>query len=53
MRAGATPEFAAAAGRRVEAMAVDQHNMRLVTHLDVDRGQVEQAAQVICAILNG
>jgi hypothetical protein len=26
--------------------------MRLVTHLDVTRAQVEQAAQVICNVLN-
>lgn len=39
--------------REVLALAVDQYSMRLVTHLDVNRGQVEQAAQVICDILNG
>jgi threonine aldolase len=32
---------------------VDQYSMRLVTHLDVTRAQVEQAAQVICDVLNG
>ena len=36
----------------VLAIAVDQYSMRLVTHLDVTRAQVEQAAQVICAVLN-
>ena len=39
--------------RDVLALAVDQYSMRLVTHLDVNRGQVEQAAQVICDILHG
>lgn len=37
--------------RGVLAMAVDQYTMRLVTHLDVTRAQVEQAAQVICEVL--
>ncbi len=32
--------------------ASDQYSMRLVTHLDVTRAQVEQAAQVICDVLN-
>ena len=36
----------------VLANAVDQYSMRLVTHLDVTRAQVEQAAQVICEVLN-
>jgi len=39
--------------REVLALAVDQYSMRLVTHLDVTRAQVEQAAQVICDVLNG
>jgi threonine aldolase len=39
--------------RGVLALAVDQYSMRLVTHLDVNRAQVEEAAQVICEILNG
>ena len=39
--------------RGVLALAVDQYSMRLVTHLDVSRAQVEEAARVICAILNG
>jgi len=38
--------------REVLALAVDQYSMRLVTHLDVTRAQVEQAAQVICDALN-
>src|SRR5262249_7980565 len=38
--------------RDVLALAVDQYSMRLVTHLDVTRAQVEQAAQVICDVLN-
>lgn len=38
--------------RDVLALAVDQYSMRLVTHLDVTRVQVEQAAQVICEVLN-
>jgi len=38
--------------RGVLALAVDQYSMRLVTHLDVSRAQVEEAAQIICAILN-
>ena len=38
--------------REVLALAVDQYSMRLVTHLDVTRAQVEQAVQVICAVLN-
>lgn len=37
----------------VLALAIDQQNMRLVTHLDVNRAQIEQAAQVICNALNG
>ena len=36
----------------VLANAVDQYSMRLVTHLDVARAQVEQAAHVICDVLN-
>lgn len=36
----------------VLALAVDQQSMRLVTHLDVHRDQIEQAAQVICNALN-
>jgi len=36
----------------VLANAVDQYSMRLVTHLDVTRAQVEQAAHVICDVLN-
>jgi threonine aldolase len=36
----------------VLANASDQYSMRLVTHLDVTRAQVEQAAQVICDVLN-
>lgn len=39
--------------RGVFALAVDQYSMRLVTHLDVNRAQVEQAAQVICEVLQG
>lgn len=35
------------------ALAVDQQSMRLVTHLDVNRSHIEQAAQVICNALNG
>jgi threonine aldolase len=38
--------------REVLALAVDQYSMRLVTHLDVTRAQVEQAAHVICDVLN-
>ncbi|MBM3225956.1 MAG: low specificity L-threonine aldolase, partial [Candidatus Tectomicrobia bacterium] len=38
--------------RDVLAIAVDQYSMRLVTHLDVTRAQVEQAAQVICEVLD-
>ena len=38
--------------RDVLAIAVDQYSMRLVTHLDVTRAQVEQAAHVICDVLN-
>jgi threonine aldolase len=36
----------------VLANASDQYSMRLVTHLDVTRAQVEQAARVICDVLN-
>ena len=36
----------------VLANASDQYSMRLVTHLDVTRAQVEQAAHVICEVLN-
>jgi len=36
----------------VLANAVDQYSMRLVTHLDVTRAQVEQAAHAICDVLN-
>jgi threonine aldolase len=36
----------------VLALAVDQYSMRLVTHLDVNRAQIEQAAHIICTILN-
>ena len=39
--------------RDVLALATGSHSMRLVTHLDVNRTQVEQAAQVICDVLNG
>ena len=39
--------------RGVLALAVDQYSMRLVTHLDVNRAQVEEAAQAICDLLNG
>jgi threonine aldolase len=39
--------------RGVLAQAANQYSMRLVTHLDVNRAQVEEAAQVICDILNG
>jgi threonine aldolase len=38
--------------RDVLVNASDQYSMRLVTHLDVTRAQVEQAAQVICDVLN-
>jgi len=38
--------------RDVLVNAVDQYSMRLVTHLDVTRAQVEQAAHVICEVLN-
>ncbi len=38
--------------RDVLVNAVDQSSMRLVTHLDVTRAQVEQAAHVICEVLN-
>ena len=50
--AHATPRQRAMREREVLAIAVDQYSMRLVTHLDVTRAQVEQAAQVICAVLN-
>ncbi|MGE3535850.1 MAG: low-specificity L-threonine aldolase [Candidatus Tectimicrobiota bacterium] len=36
----------------VLALAVDQQHMRLVTHLDVTRADIEQAAQVICQALS-
>jgi threonine aldolase len=39
--------------RDVLALAVDQYSMRLVTHLDVNRAQIEEAAQAICDILSG
>jgi threonine aldolase len=39
--------------RDVLALATGSHSMRLVTHLDVNRIQVEQAAEVICDVLNG
>ena len=37
----------------VLALAVDQQHMRLVTHLDVNRSHIEQAAEVICRALHG
>jgi threonine aldolase len=37
--------------RGVLALASGPHTMRLVTHLDVSRAQIEAAAQVICDVL--
>lgn len=37
--------------RGVLAMASGPYTMRLVTHLDVSRAQIEEAAQVICDVL--
>ena len=37
----------------VLALAMGSYGMRLVTHLDVNRGDVERAADIICGILNG
>ncbi len=37
--------------RGVLAMAAGPYSMRLVTHLDVSRAQIEEAAQVICDVL--
>ena len=49
-----TPGLAAAMRQRgVLALAMGHHAMRLVTHLDVSREQVEQAADIMCNILNG
>ncbi|MDE0207233.1 MAG: low-specificity L-threonine aldolase [Candidatus Tectomicrobia bacterium] len=49
-----TPGLAAAMRQRgVLALAMGRHAMRLVTHLDVSREQVEQAADIMCNILNG
>jgi len=48
------PGLAAAMRQRgVLAIAMGRHGMRLVTHLDVSREQVEQAADIMCNILNG
>lgn len=49
-----TPGLATAMRQRgVLALAMGRHAMRLVTHLDVSREQVEQAAEIMCNILNG
>ena len=48
------PGLAAAMRQRgVLALAMGGHAMRLVTHLDVSREQVERAADIMCSILNG
>ena len=48
------PGLAAAMRQRgVLALAMGGHAMRLVTHLDVSREQVEHAADIMCSILNG
>ena len=48
------PGLAAAMCQRgVLALAMGRTGMRLVTHLDVSRADVEQAADVMCGILNG
>ena len=38
--------------RGVLALAMGRYGMRLVTHLDVSRAEVEQAAEIMCSILN-
>ena len=48
------PGLAAAMGQRgALALALGNHGMRLVTHLDVSREEVERAADIMCSILNG
>ena len=48
------PGLAAAMRRHgVLALAMGSHGMRLVTHLDVSREEVQQAADIMCGILSG
>ena len=48
------PGLAAAMSQRgVLALAMGRTGMRLVTHLDVSREQVERAAEIMCSILDG
>ena len=48
------PGLAAAMRRHgVQALAMGSHGMRLVTHLDVSREEVERAADIMCGILSG
>jgi threonine aldolase len=45
------PALAAQLADDVELMAIGPSRMRAVTHLDVDRGQIEQALEAITAAL--
>ena len=48
------PGLAAAMRRHgVLALAMGSHGMRLVTHLDVSREEVQRAADIMCGILGG
>ena len=48
------PGLAAAMRQRgVLALALGSDGMRLVTHIDVSREDVERAADIMCSILNG
>ena len=39
--------------RGVLALAMGNNGMRLVTHLDVSREEVERSADIMCSILKG